>query len=181
MVNEFISNGLGSKRLPSGLKPKIFIMGYPGAKNEAKLDDYNWEKGYSFLDAHLNTVVSNESFQSYLAKKYKSSLTVIGLNPGLIKTGIRSQILTNPIANWIVEGFISLIYPTPESYAENTLINLVIDQNLDNDSFSGASFDQKGNEILPNPSLTIEIEEKIISLGDELIKKAGVSSEIVKD
>ncbi len=177
MINEFLANGLGQKRRESGLKPKIFIMGFPGAKTEAKLEDFNWEKSYNYLDAHFNTVAANETIQRYLANKYKSSLTVIGLNPGLIKTGIRSDVLRNPIANWFVEGVISLIYPTPEQYAEKVLINLVADKNIDEEYFTGTAFDQKGNEILPNSLLTEEVQSKIISFSEELVKKAGASSE----
>jgi NAD(P)-dependent dehydrogenase (short-subunit alcohol dehydrogenase family) len=37
IMQEFLANGLATVKLPSGKRPRVFIMGFPGAKNEGNL------------------------------------------------------------------------------------------------------------------------------------------------
>lgn len=81
-----IAPRLRKERSRSPMKPRVFIMGYPGAGQVGNIDDLNAEKSYSAMPAHLNTVAGNEMLVLDAAKRY-SHATFFGLNPGLIKIG----------------------------------------------------------------------------------------------
>ena len=84
---------LGSDR-PSArakLRPRVFVMGFPGAGQAGRLGDLNADKSYSALTVHMNTVAGNEMLVLDAAKRYPNA-TFFGLNPGLIRTNIRSNL-----------------------------------------------------------------------------------------
>jgi len=85
-----ILNVIGTKRADQSTKPRVFIMGYPGKKVECPVNDFNSEKSYSALPAHMATVVGNECLVEYTSSK-NNSINVFGLNPGLIYTEIRDK------------------------------------------------------------------------------------------
>src|SRR4051794_12519964 len=70
------------------MKPRVFIMGYPGTGQAGTPDDLNAEKSYSAFPVHMNTVAGNEVLVLDAATRHPSA-SVFGLNPGLIKTNIR--------------------------------------------------------------------------------------------
>lgn len=130
---------------------RIFIMGFPGAGQAGtNLDDLNCEKSYGFNAAHMNTVAGNEALVHYLAAK---GVKVYGLNPGLIKTGIRSNAYGNGwiggSLSYVVEGLLGWFTPTPEQYATKVLPLLVAPEI---DDKSGAMFGQDGKAVLPTPA-----------------------------
>ena len=55
-----IAPRLGKDRPAARMKPRIFIMGYPGTGQAGTLDDLNAEKSYRAFPAHMNTVAGNE-------------------------------------------------------------------------------------------------------------------------
>lgn len=138
---------LGKNLTPDAVKPRIFIMGYPGAGNIGKADDLNAEKSYKAMDVHLNTVAGNEMLVLDLAKKHKH-INFYGLNPGLLPTNIRSNFMgTNSFKFRLMEWVVSLISIGTKAYAER-LTPLLISPDIEN--YSGTMFNQKGHAILPS-------------------------------
>jgi hypothetical protein len=116
------------------------------------------------------TVIGNEALQLSLAKKHPS-LNVYGLNPGFIVTNIRSLTFTNKFFSWMVESVLGLFTPTAEAYAERVLIKLMANPALEDGSMSGTAFNQKGQEILPNPWLTDDNVEKFMTESAKLLTR----------
>jgi len=59
ILNE-IAPRLGKDRARTDLRPRIFVMGFPGTEQKADVDDLNSEQGYKRFSAHSNTVSGNE-------------------------------------------------------------------------------------------------------------------------
>jgi NAD(P)-dependent dehydrogenase (short-subunit alcohol dehydrogenase family) len=141
---------LGKDRPASATKPRVFVMGFPGNGQAGKLDDLNAERSYGAMAVHMNTVAGNEMLVLDAARRYPHA-SFYGLNPGLIKTSIRSNLLgAGSLRFRLVEGVIGLLTPSAETYAER-LAPLLVSPDLE--GHSGAMFDQKGRPILPTPAL----------------------------
>lgn len=98
---------------------RVFIMAFPGA--EEKIVDLNGEHKYKSWPQHMNTVIVNDvTVLSY--RKLYPGVEIYGLNPGLIRTGIRDSMYGNKrlMKKWI-EGFIEKHTPTPAEYAANIM------------------------------------------------------------
>lgn len=151
-------------------KPRIFIMAYPGTGQLGEIDDLNQEKKYSYWTAHMNTVAGNEALVTHFSgsKNYQ----IYGLNPGLVKTNIRNNLLGNK--SWLsstVEFFIGWIFKSPEDYAK-IMLPLLIDPSLDNKD--GTFYDNKAKMISPSKDLTKEYAYRYISESKELLNKKGL-------
>jgi NAD(P)-dependent dehydrogenase (short-subunit alcohol dehydrogenase family) len=131
-------------------RPRIFVMGFPGVSHAPNTNDFNSAKSYSLQDAHMNTVVGNEALVLHYAQA-ASNVDVFGLNPGMIKTDIRSPVLGKGLLFNAVEGLMSWFNPSVEQYAAN-LAPLLVSPDLNNRS--GLMFNQKTEAILPNDKLT---------------------------
>lgn len=132
------------------LKPRVFVMGYPGTGQAGTLGDLNAEKSYSAMTVHMNTVAGNEVLVLDAVKRYPHA-TFFGLNPGLIKTNIRDNFFgKDSLKSRIAESIISIFTPSPETYAERITPLLV---SSDIEAKSGAMFNQKGVAVLPSPKL----------------------------
>jgi NAD(P)-dependent dehydrogenase (short-subunit alcohol dehydrogenase family) len=141
---------LGMSRTAAKLKPRVFIMGYPGTGQAGTVDDLNAEKSYGAMRVHMNTVAGNEMLVLDAAKRYPS-VTFFGLNPGLIKTNIRNNFLgEGSLKSRLAEWMIGLMTPSAETYAEQ-MAPLLVSPDLE--AHSGAMFDRKGQPILPSPKL----------------------------
>ncbi len=146
-----IAPRLGKDRSAARMKPRVFIMGFPGTGQVGKLDDLNAEKSYSRWAAHMNTVAGNETLVLDAAKRYPNA-SFFGLNPGVVRTNIRSNLLgADTLLYRIIEWMIGLMSPSAESYAKR-LAPLLVSPDLE--GHSGAMFDRKGFAILPTPKLT---------------------------
>lgn len=160
----------------SSKKPRVFIMGFPGKPNTATLDDFNSEKEYKAIPAHMNTVVGNEALVRYWAEQYPGGVQVYGLNPGLIQTGIRERIFVNhPWVMSIVESMISLFFQSAEQYAQRVLVPLLAtDEQEDAESFKNRTlFEADGTILQPNPFLQDEQNyQKLIVESKKLAQKA---------
>jgi hypothetical protein len=85
------------------------------------------------------------------AKRYPHA-TFFGLNPGLIKTNIRSNLLGQDTLRFhLMEWVIGLVTPSAETYAER-MTPLLVSPDLE--GHSSAMFGRKGYAILPSPELT---------------------------
>ncbi len=131
-------------------KPRVFVLGFPGTGQTGTLGDLNAEQSYSAFAVHMNTVAGNEMLVLDGAKRYPD-LAIFGLNPGLVKTNIRDNLLgQGSLVSRLVETLIGWLTPTPEAYAE-TLVPLLVSPDLE--PHSGALFNQKAEAILPTPKL----------------------------
>jgi NAD(P)-dependent dehydrogenase (short-subunit alcohol dehydrogenase family) len=150
VILRVIAPRLGKDRPATPIKPRVFIMGYPGTGQVGTLD-LNAENSYTAMAAHMNTVAGNEILVLDSARRYPNA-TFFGLNPGLIKTNIRDNFFgKDTLKSRLSEALIALVNPSPETYAER-LAPLLVSRDLE--GHSGVMFDQKGNAILPTPKLT---------------------------
>jgi NAD(P)-dependent dehydrogenase (short-subunit alcohol dehydrogenase family) len=145
IVNETAAQ-LGADRKDARLKPRMFIMGFPGSGQVANVNDLNSEKSYARMTAHSNTVVGNEVLVLDAGRQHPN-VDFFGLNPGFVKTGIRSNLFGKSkwllaIMEWMT-GFMTL---KPEVYAER-MVPLLVSSDLQN--HSGKMFNNKAEAILP--------------------------------
>ncbi|KAI8834647.1 hypothetical protein BJ741DRAFT_241541 [Chytriomyces cf. hyalinus JEL632] len=115
-------------------KPRVFVWGFPGDNMTATVGDLNAETKYYAADSHHNTVVVNEVLVTYLAER-DAGINVYGVKPGLINTGLptkyASMYLGSTVANSIFGPLVSLFIPSPESYAENSVLPIIASPELE--------------------------------------------------
>ncbi len=118
----------------------------------------------------MNTVAGNEALVQVAARRYPGA-TFFGLNPGLIKTNIRANVLggSASVRFKVVESLIGFFTPTAETYADR-MVPLLLSPELDVNS--GALFNAKGRPIEPSNGMTAELAEKMISASEALIDRA---------
>jgi NAD(P)-dependent dehydrogenase (short-subunit alcohol dehydrogenase family) len=167
-----IAPRLGMDRPVTPMKPRVFIMGYPGTGQAGTPDDLNAEKSYKAMATHMNTVAANEILVLDSAKRYPNA-TFFGLNPGLVRTNIRDNFFgKDTLTSRFMEAMIGLLTPSPETYAER-LAPLLVSRDLE--GHSGAMFDRKGNAILPSPKLMdASYRNAFIAASETLVARANV-------
>jgi NAD(P)-dependent dehydrogenase (short-subunit alcohol dehydrogenase family) len=153
-------------RLKTG---RIFVMGYPGEGQKGDPADLNAEREYKAWPQHMNTVAGNEVLVLDSVKRYPE-LRFFGLNPGLIKTNIRANLLgPDTLKHRAAELLIGLIMPSPEAYARKT-VPILFAPELE--GHSGAMFSQKGKPILPTPALSPPYVAQFIDASQALLQRA---------
>ncbi|WP_224371262.1 SDR family NAD(P)-dependent oxidoreductase [Hyalangium versicolor] len=166
-----IAPRLGRQRPTARTKPRVFIMGYPGIGQTGTLDDLNAEKSYRAMPVHMNTVAGNEMLVIDSAKRYENA-NFFGLNPGVIKTNIRSNFLGEGTLRFrFTEWMIGLLAPSAEAYAE-TVTPLLVTPDLE--GHSGAMFDKKGLAILPSAGLRDDHVRAFLADSEALVARANV-------
>lgn len=171
LILRSIAPRMGQDRPTGTRKPRVFNMAYPGSGQLGDPTDLNSEKSYRAMPAHMNTVAGNEILVLDGAKRYPH-LNVFGLNPGLIKTNIRSNFLGGkPVLFPLVEGLIGLLMPNANEYAER-IVPLLVSPDLE--TRSGALFNSKGNPILPSPGMSDAHQQAFMTASDALLAKAGL-------
>ncbi|KAI9020304.1 hypothetical protein DFJ74DRAFT_769025 [Hyaloraphidium curvatum] len=160
-------------RLLGQPKARVWIMGFPGSGEKGVLGDLNSDVSYSggMGQVHLNTVAANEALVHYWKDR---GLAAYGLNPGLIRTGIRDNYHGGEGASWtgwLSEKLIGFFSISPERYAEN-VVPLLLAPELA--AHKGAMFGQSGTPILPTKAFTDRewLDQWIKELG-ELAARAG--------
>lgn len=151
--------------------PRVFVMAYPGDDKLGTIDDLNSENPYGLMKAHMNTVAGNESLVYDSASKYKN-VHFYGLNPGLIKTNIRDNLLGQ--GSWmssILEGILGWFSQTPEQYADG-IAPLLIAEELE--KVNGGIFNSKGNSLVPSNGLTPEYAGRYIKASEQLLKSKNL-------
>ncbi|KAF1710146.1 SDR family NAD(P)-dependent oxidoreductase [Pseudoxanthomonas sacheonensis] len=166
-----IAPRLGTRRPLSSVKPRVFLVGYPGGGQIGAPDDLNSEKSYKAMPAHMNTVAGNEMLVLDAAKRWPHA-TFFGLNPGLIKTNIRDNFFgKDSLKSRAVETLIGLLTPTANTYAQR-IAPLLLTSDIE--GHSGAMFDSKGGAILPSPGLTEQHIRKFMAASEALMVRAGI-------
>ena len=163
---------LGKNRPAGKMKPRVFIMGFPGTGQAGTLDDLNAEKSYGAMRVHMNTVAGNEMLVLDATRRYPNA-SFFGLNPGLIKTNIRDNFLgQGSLKSRLAEWMIGLMTPSAEAYAEG-LAPLLVSPDLE--AHGGALFDRKGQPILPSPKLRDGARvSAFIAASEGLVSRANV-------
>jgi NAD(P)-dependent dehydrogenase (short-subunit alcohol dehydrogenase family) len=170
MIRETASR-LGKNRPAASMRPRVFVMGFPGAGRIGKLDDLNSEKSYASMAAHSNTIAGNEILVLDSARRYPNA-SFFGLNPGGIKSNIRSNWLgANSLKHRFFESMMGLVAQSAETYAER-LAPLLVSPDLE--GHNGAMFDPKGFAIFSSPKLTERYMQEFIAASEALVSRAGV-------
>jgi NAD(P)-dependent dehydrogenase (short-subunit alcohol dehydrogenase family) len=168
MIRE-IGPRLSKTRTNSISKPRVFVMGMPGTNATGNIEDLNSEKTFSPMPAHMNTVAGNEALVLYGARQYPD-INFYGLNPGLIKSNIRSNISggQGSIRHRITEGIIGILTMSADTYARR-IVPLLFSTDIE--SASGAFFNQKAIAILPSEIMTQSYVNEYIEASDKLLMR----------
>ena len=160
---------LGRNRTNPTGKPRVFVMGMPGSNAQGNIEDLNSEKTFSPMPAHLNTVAGNEALVLYGARQYPD-INFYGLNPGLIKSNIRSNMSggQDSIRHRITAGIIGLLTISADTYARRVVPLLF---STDIESASGALFNQKAIAILPSEIMTPSYVHEYMEASDKLLMR----------
>lgn len=170
VILRVVAERIGSSRPNAKTKPRIFNVAYPGAGQLGNPADFNSNGTYSAMSAHMNTVAANEALVLDAAKRYPH-LAVFGLNPGLIKTGIRDNFLgKGSFKSRMMETVIGWLMPTADEYA-STLAPLLASPDLE--SHSGALFNRKGEPIRPSEGMTDGHIARLIKASDDVLATVG--------
>jgi NAD(P)-dependent dehydrogenase (short-subunit alcohol dehydrogenase family) len=158
-----------AERPAGGSVPRVFVMGFPGAGNLGDPSDLNAERAYDSMAVHMNTVAANEALVLDGARRYPG-VSFFGLNPGLIKTNIRANVLgEGSFKHRAVEWMIGLMMPTAEKYAER-IVPLLVASELE--GRSGAMFGKKGAAILPTEGFDEPRVARFIEASEALLEGA---------
>jgi len=158
---------------------RVFIVGFPGVNQKANVEDLNSEKKYEggLGEAHWNTVAMNEVLVVHWAEKLKDKgVGVYGLNPGLVKTMIRTPVLGNGILFSVFESLAAtFVGTTPDKYAA-VILPLAVAPELT--SHSGAAFNAKADPILISKVVTDDhaYVSSLVAAMDALEAKALAAS-----
>lgn len=164
-----IAPRLGTQRPGARMKPRVFLVGYPGSGQIGNADDLNAERGYKAMPAHMNTVAGNEMLVLDAARQY-SHATFFGLNPGLIKTNIRDNFFgKDSLKSRLAETLIGWFTPSADAYAQR-ITPLLLTPDIE--EHSGAMFNNKGQAILPSSGLSGDHIRKFMVASEALISKS---------
>lgn len=159
---------LGTGRPAGSPAPRVFVMGFPGTGQLGDLDDLTGEKKYDAFSVHMNTVAGNEALVLEQRRAHPGVL-FFGLNPGLVKTSIRSNFLgEGSLKHRAAEFFIGLFTKTPETYAAS-VVPLLIAPELE--ARSGAMFGAKANPILPTEGMDEAHVARLMAASNALVDR----------
>jgi len=159
-------------------RKRMYIWGYPGQNIEpTDITDINFERTpYAQWGGHMNTVLFNEALVYELAHRH-SDLHVFGLNPGLIRTGIRDNVHggESSIKGKIVETLIGLTMQSVDQYVATTVLPLLASPELEKKT--AVCFSKKGEELPIAPWLQdASNREKVWEASQALVSKVDQSA-----
>ncbi len=150
-------------------KSRLYVMGFPGMGEKGTLEDLNAEKSYAPMSVHMNTVAGNEALVLDFARRFPG-LVWVGLNPGLIKSGIRGNFLgEGSRKHRISETLIGLLMMSAEQYAER-ILPVILSPDLE--KYSPVLFNNKGTAIKATPTLEPSYVSEFVRRSEELVKRA---------
>ena len=162
---------------PGSTRPRVFVMGFPGTGQVGtRLDDLNAEQRYESMPVHMNTVAGNEALVHVASKRWPGA-AFFGLNPGLIKTNIRANVLGGNASFRFkaVEAFIGMVTPSAEQYAER-MVPLLLSPQLD--QHSGALFNNKARPIERTEGLDDARAEQFVAASEVLVARAQGTGQV---
>ncbi|WP_206308860.1 NAD-dependent epimerase/dehydratase family protein [Streptomyces sp. A1136] len=160
---------LGTARPDSAPQARVFIMGAPGAGNTGRLEDLNSEHGYKPMAAHMNTVAGNEILV-LAGNRRLPGPAYFGLNPGLIKTDIRSNYLgEGSLLHRLAEAVVGLAGPSPQTYAARIVPLLFAD---DLNGRTALMFNNKAQVIRPSAGLDTHYTDRFLDASETLLHRA---------
>jgi NAD(P)-dependent dehydrogenase (short-subunit alcohol dehydrogenase family) len=164
-----VTSRLGAAR-PAGTGPaRIFVMGFPGTGNLGNLDDLTGERSYDAMAVHTNTVAGNEALVLDGARR-SPGVHFFGLNPGLIKTKIRANMLGDgSLLHRAVEFLIGVVMPSADAYARR-IVPLLFAKEID--TRTGLMFGGKASPILPTEGMTEAHVAQLIDTSEKLLEGA---------
>jgi NAD(P)-dependent dehydrogenase (short-subunit alcohol dehydrogenase family) len=168
-VLQGLSPRLGSARADGAPRPRVFVMGSPGVGEIGNPGDLNSEKDYRSMVAHGNTIAGNEILVLG-AKDMLPGPAYFGLAPGLIKTGIRSNLLGDgSITHKLVETAVGFFMQSPETYAKR-VVPLLFAPELE--GRTGLMFGPKAQPVLPTRGLDTAYIDRYLSASEALLRRA---------
>ena len=160
---------LGIGRGQGAPSARVFVMAAPGTGITGDPDDLNAERDYRGSKVHINTVAANEALVLAGADRLPGP-TYFGLNPGTIKTGIRSNYLgEGSVTHRMVETLIGVLSQSPESYAKR-IVPVLFTPDLDDRT--GAMFNSKAEPILPSRGFDKVLAGRFMTASDDLLRRA---------
>jgi NAD(P)-dependent dehydrogenase (short-subunit alcohol dehydrogenase family) len=160
---------LGSARQDNASRPRVFVMGGPGAGILGNPENLNAKGPYRAMRVHVNTVAANEALVLAGADQLPGP-AYFGLNPGLIRTDIRSNILgEGSIIHRLTEAVIGAVTQSPQTYATR-IVPLLFAQELD--GRNGVMFNNKARPILPSRGFDLARANRFITASEALLQRA---------
>ena len=174
VILQEVAPRIGQGRPAGSKRPRIFIMGYPGAGMEGTLGDLNADRAYNNWTVHRNTVVGNEVLVLDGVERYPG-VDIYGLNPGFVRTNIRAKMFgRRTFLKSVMETLTKPMTLTPEAYAER-IVPLLVAPPLE--SRSGAMFNNKAQAILPTQKLKVDAayRDEFLSQSEAILaQRAGL-------
>jgi NAD(P)-dependent dehydrogenase (short-subunit alcohol dehydrogenase family) len=168
-VLQGLSPRLGSARADGAPRPRVFVMGSPGVGEIGNPGDLNSEKDYRSMVAHGNTIAGNEILVLGAKDRFPGP-AYFGLAPGLIKTGIRSNLLGDgSITHKLVETAVGFFMQSPETYAKR-VVPLLFAPELE--GRTGLMFGPKAQPVLPTRGLDTAYIDRYLSASEALLRRA---------
>lgn len=169
-IMQRIARRLGTARRDKTNAPRVFVMAAPGGNVLGDPANLNAEPEYSVLKAHTNTVAANEALVVAGAAGEFPGLAFFGLNPGMIKTGIRSNFLGDgSFTHRLAESAIGILGQSREQYAAR-IVPVLFAPDLDD--YNGTMFNNKGQPIVASEGMTRVYAEKFIASSQDLLRYA---------
>lgn len=164
-----LSPRLGTARAEGAPQARVFVMGGPGGGITGDPDDLNAERGYKGFRVHVNTVAANEALV-LAGENMLPGPAYFGLNPGSIKTDIRSNYLgEGSVTHRLTETLIGLLGQSPAAYAKQ-IVPLLFTPDLD--GHTGVMFNNKARPILPSKGLDKDRVDRFMTASDTLLRRA---------
>jgi NAD(P)-dependent dehydrogenase (short-subunit alcohol dehydrogenase family) len=168
-VLQGLSPRLGSVRADGAPRPRVFVMGSPGTGAIGNPDDLNSEDNYRSMAAHANTIAGNEILVLGAKDRFPGP-AYFGLAPGLIKTGIRSNMLGDgSITHKLVETTVGFFKQSPETYAKR-VVPLLFAPELD--GRTGLMFGPKAQPILATRRLDSAYIDRYLTASEARLRRA---------
>ncbi|GAA0553780.1 hypothetical protein GCM10009533_59720 [Saccharopolyspora spinosporotrichia] len=168
-VLQGLSSRLGAARPDDAPQPRVFVMGSPGTGIRGNPEDLNAEGPYRAVPVYMNTVAANEALVLAGTDRLPGP-AYFGLNPGLIKTDIRSNYLgEGSIAHRLAEALIGITGQSPQTYAKR-ILPLLFAPGLE--GRTGVMFNNKAQPILPSRGFDKAHADRFMTASEALLRRA---------
>jgi NAD(P)-dependent dehydrogenase (short-subunit alcohol dehydrogenase family) len=164
-----VAGRLGTRRPAPTAQPRIFVMGSPGWGELGTITDLNTQGDYTSMKAHGNTIAGNEALVVAGQHRFPGA-AYFGLAPGLVKTGIRSNLLGDgSAAHKITEGLIGVFVQSATTYGKR-MLPLLFTPELN--GYNGIMFNSKGRPILPTRGFDTAYAQRFLTASEDLLRHA---------